>query len=194
MITFGYKSRFTGPLRALTALAVGLVMVVNKTNALNLAVQIIAAFIIASGFVSLLVGYKNRDNGAFPLMATNTVVDILIGIALFSFPAFFANLLVFLIALVLMGFSLFQLLSLASANRVMGVGVTAFVLPAIVFVCGLFLMLKPAFLGSAIGTIAGISLIIYGISELLSSWKMRKAIDQFERKDGQVDEQQVDEQ
>ena len=55
MITFGYKNKFSGLLRALTAIAVGVVMVASKTNALELAVQIIAAFLLASGLVSLLV-------------------------------------------------------------------------------------------------------------------------------------------
>ena len=100
MITFGYNSRFKGPLRALAALAIGIVMVVSKTNALNLAVQIIAAFLIASGIVTLAVGYKNRANGTFSLMAVNTVVDILLALVLFTFPGFFANLLV-----VILGFS-----------------------------------------------------------------------------------------
>ena len=108
MITFGYKNRFTGPLRALTALAIGIVMVVSKANALNIAVQIIAAFLLASGLVSLIVGMINRQNGTLPLMAVNTVVDILIGLVLFMFPGFFANILVFFIALALLGFALFQ--------------------------------------------------------------------------------------
>ena len=43
MITFGYKNRFSGLIRAFLALAVGVVMVVSKTNALELAVRIISA-------------------------------------------------------------------------------------------------------------------------------------------------------
>ena len=182
MITFGYNSRFKGPLRALAALAIGIVMVVSKTNALNLAVQIIAAFLIASGVVTLAVGYKNRANGAFPLMAVNTIVDILLALVLFVFPGFFANLLVYLIAFALIGFGIFQLVSLGSASRVFGMGVFAFVLPAIVLMSGLFLLSNPSFLGSAVGVVAGISLIIYGASELLSSWKMRKAMDEYDIK------------
>ena len=182
MITFGYKSRFNGPLRALTALAIGVVMVVSKTNALNLAVQIIAAFLVASGFVSLVVGFKNRQNGTFPLMALNTIVDIVLGLILFMFPGFFANILVFLIAFALIGFAVFQLISLGSANSVFRVGVTAFLLPVLVLACGLFLLVNPSFIGSAVGIVAGVALIIYGLSELLSSWKMRKAIDDYEIK------------
>ena len=195
MITFGYKSRFNGPIRALTALAVGIVMVVSKTNALNLAVQIIAAFLAASGIVSLAVGYKNRANGTFPLMAVNTVVDILIALVLFMFPGFFANLLVYLIAIALLFFAIFQLIALASASRVMVMGVLAFIFPILVLLSGLFLLSNPDFIGSAIGIVAGVALIIYGVSELFSSWKMRKAIDEYEIKyPKDTDNNDVDEQ
>lgn len=182
MITFGYKGRFNGPLRAMTALAIGVVMVVSKTNALNLAVRIIAAFLVASGVVSLAVGYRNRQNGAFSIMAFNTVVDIILALLLFIFPGFFANLLVYLIAFALICFGIFQLVSLASANRVFGMGVFAFILPVLVLISGVFLIMNPSFLGSAVGIVAGVALIIYGISELLSSWKMKKAIDEYEIK------------
>ena len=177
MITFGYNSRFKGPIRALAALAIGVVMVASKTNALNLAVQIIGAFLIASGIVTLVTGLKNKANGMFPLMATNTIVDILLALALFVFPGFFANLLVYLIAFALICFGIFQLVSLGSASRVFGVGVFAFVLPVVVLLSGLFLLANPSFLGTAVGVVAGVALIIYGISELISSWKMRKAMD-----------------
>ena len=182
MITFGYNSRFKGPLRALTALAIGVVMVVSRTNALNLAVRIIAAFLIASGIVTLVVGYRHRANGTFPLMVANTVVDILLALILFAFPGFFANLLVYLIAFALIGFGIFQLISLGSASRFFGMGLFSFVLPAVVLMSGLFLLFNPSFLGSAVGVVAGASLIIYGVSELVSSWKMRKAIDEYDIK------------
>ena len=195
MITFGYNSRFKGPIRALTALAIGIVMVVSKTNALNLAVQIIAAFLVASGVVSLLVGYRNRANGTFPLMAVNTVVDILLALVIFIFPGFFANLLVYLIAFALICFGIFQLVSLGSANRILGMGVFAFVLPVLVLVSGFFLLANPSFLGSAVGIVAGVALVIYGVSELLSSWRMRKAIDEYEIKfPKDTDNNNVDEQ
>ena len=68
MITFGYKNRFSGLLRAVAATAIGVVMVVSKTDAMVLAVRIIAAFLLASGLVSLFVGYRNRENNQMPLI------------------------------------------------------------------------------------------------------------------------------
>ena len=180
MITFGYKNRFSGLLRAVIAMAVGIVMVVSKTDAMVLAVRIIAAFLLASGLVSIFVGFKNRQNNQLPLMGVNGVVDILIALLVFIFPGFVAGLIVYLIGFVLIAFGIFQLITLASANRVMKVGVAAFVMPVLVLLAGAFLLARPTFIGTAVGTVAGAALIVYGVSEFLSTWKMRKAMNEYE--------------
>lgn len=188
MITFGYKNRFSGWLRAVVALAIGIVMVVSRTDAMVLAVRIIAAFLLASGIVSLAVGYKNRQNNQLPLMGVNGIVDIVIALIVFIFPNFVAGLIVYLIGFVLIGFGLFQLITLASANKVLKVGVAAFVMPILVLLAGAFLLARPTFIGSAVGVVAGAALIVYGASELLSSWKMKKAIDEYEIRQTRTDE------
>ena len=113
-------------------------------------------------------------------MGFNGVVDIVLGLLLFLFPGFVAGLLIYLIAFVLICFGFFQLLGLGSASRVVKLGLWSYVLPFLVLAAGIFLMTKPAFLGEAIGVVAGAALIVYGVSELFSSWKMRKAIDEYE--------------
>ena len=47
---------------------------------------------------------------------------------------------------------------------------------------GAFLLARPTFIGTAVGTVAGAALIVYGVSELLSSWKMKKAMDEYDIK------------
>lgn len=180
MITFGYKSRFSGIVRALAAICLGVVMVVCKTNALEVAVCILAAFLIATGVVSLVVAYRKREDGTMKLMGSNALVDIVLGSLLLMFPGFVAGLLIYLIGIALLCFGIFQLVSLASANRVLKVGLWAFVFPVLVVLAGGFLIMKPSFIGEAIGIVAGIALIVYGASELLSSWKMKKAMDEYE--------------
>lgn len=182
MITFGYKGRFSGFLRAVAAIAIGVVMVVSKTDAMVLAVRIIAAFLLASGIVSLIVGYKYRENNQMPLMSVNGFVDIFIALLLFLFPGFVAGLIVYLIGFALLGFGIFQLIALVSANRVMRVGFIGFVMPVLVLLAGALLLARPTFVGTAVGSVAGIALIVYGVSELMSSWKMKKAMDEYEIK------------
>ena len=193
MITFGYKNRFSGLLRAVVAIAIGTIMIVSKTDAMVLIVRIIAAFIFASGLVSLLVGYKNKQDGRMPLMGVNGIVDLVIAGLAFAFAPIVAGLVVYIIGFILLGFGLFQLITIGSASRVMRMGVFAFVMPVLTLLAGAFLLARPAFLGTAVGAVAGVALVIYGVSELVSSLKMRQAINQFEREDSQVDDQ-IDEQ
>ena len=198
MITFGYKNRFNGPIRALVALAIGIVMVVSRADAMVLVVRIIAAFLLASGLVSMAVAYKHKKQGDMPLMGFNSVVDVLLALMIFIWPEFVAGLIMYLIGFVLIGFGIFQLIALISANKVMPVGPLAFVLPSLVLAGGAILILNPGFIGSAIGIVAGVALILYGLSELLSSWKMKKAMDEYDIHNYQdvnkIDEQTIDEQ
>ena len=179
MFTFGYGSRISGPLRALIALAIGIMMVLRPDNALTTVVKVIAAFILASGVVSLIVGLKEKKNGSLPLMSFNALVDIIIGIVLFSAPGFVAKFIIYLIGFVLLGFGIMQILALFSAKRVMGLGLGAFILPTVVTLVGGFLLFNP-FAESVMVMIAGAAIIVYGASELLSSWEMKKAIDEYE--------------
>ena len=179
MFTFGYGSKISGPLRALIALAIGVMMVLRPENALTTVVKVIAAFILASGVVSLIVGLKEKKNGSLPLMSFNAVVDIIIGLVLFSFPGFVARFIIYLIGFVLLGFGIMQILALVSAKRVMGLGLGAFILPIAVTLVGGFLLFNP-FAESVMVMIAGAAIIVYGASELFSSWKVKKAIDEYE--------------
>lgn len=180
MFTFGYTNRFTGPFRALIALATGVVMIVYKEQAMDLVVRIIAAFLLASGFVSLAVGLRKKNDSSSKLMTFNAVVDVLIAALLFLFSGAVANLIIYLIGFVVLGFGIFQLIALISANRVSKVGIFALVMPVLVIGAGAFLLFNPEFIKSSVSLVAGIALLIYGASELLSSWKMKKAIDEYE--------------
>ena len=119
------------------------------------------------------------------------MLDLVLGVLLFSFPEVAAGLLIWLIAFVLIGLGLFQLFGLLGASRALGLGIGSFVLPVLVLMAGFFLIARPAFLGEAIGVVAGVALILYGTSELFSSWKMRKYIDQNTTN---IDENDVEEQ
>ena len=163
MITFGYSNKMTGPVRALIAIAAGVLMIVYNEQAMNLVVKIIAAFLLASGFVSLAVGLKKKNDSTSKLMNFNAVVDILIAAFLFLFNGFVANLIIYLIGFVLLGFGIFQLVALISANKVAKVGLWSFVFPVLVIGSGAFLLFNPEFTKASISMVAGIALHIYGV-------------------------------
>ena len=179
MFTFGYKSKVNGPMRALIALVIGIMMVVSPANALTTVVKIIAAFMLASGVVSLVVGLKDKEKGSLPLMSFNALVDLILGLLMFIFPGVIAKFMIYLIGFVLLAFGIVQILALISARRAVGMGFGAFILPLTVTLIGGLILFNP-FAESVMTMIAGAALIVYGASELLSSWKMKKAIDEYE--------------
>ena len=79
-----------------------------------------------------------------------------------------------------MAFGIFQIVALSSANRIVKLGWFSFLMPVVVTVIGLFLLFNPVFAKAWISILAGAALVVYGASELLSSWKMKKAIDEYE--------------
>lgn len=188
MFTFGYKSRVNGPLRALIALVVGILMVISPEKALTTVVKVIAAFLLASGLVSLFVGLRDKEKGALPLMSFNALVDVLLGLVLFLFPGFIAKFMIYLIGFVLLAFGVVQIAALLGARRVIGLGLGAFVLPIAVTLVGGFILFNP-FAESVMVMIAGAAMIVYGASEFLSSWRVKKAIDEYEIHQAPVSEQ-----
>ena len=187
MVIFGYKSRVNGPMRALVALAVGIMMVVYPASALTTVVKIIAAFMIASGVVSLVVGLRDKERGALPLMSFNALINLLLAILMFVFAPVIAKFVIYLIGFVLLAFGIVQIVAFLGARRVMPVNFGSFVLPIVVTLVGGFILFNP-FAESVMTIIAGSALVLYGVSELLSSWRMKKVRD-FE--DSRVDEQEA---
>ena len=187
MVIFGYKSRVNGPMRALVALAIGIMMVIYPTGALTTVVKIIAAFMIASGVVSLVVGLRDKESGALPLMSFNALINLLLAILMFVFAPVIAKFVIYLIGFVLLAFGILQIVAFLGARRVMPVSFGSFVLPIVVTLVGGFILFNP-FAESVMTIIAGSALVLYGVSELLSSWRMKKVRD-FE--DSRVDEQEA---
>lgn len=177
MITFGYNNRFSAPLRALLFVALGVLMIVAKADAMEIVVKIIAAFILAAGIVSIFVGFKQKKEGAMPLSFFNAATNVLIAILLFSFSGFVAGFVSYLIGFVLFGFGLFQIFVLLSARSKVKLGIAAYVTPLIVTAIGALIFFSPKFLGQSLGIIAGVALIIYGLSDLFSAFKVRSAME-----------------
>ncbi len=178
MITFGYNNKFSGILRALAAIAIGLVMVCSS-DATTTVVKIIAAFLFAAGIVSFAYGFANRRNGALSLMIVNALVDIVIGLLLFLFPEWVAGAIVTIIGVIILIFGIFQILALAGTMSLIGSGLLALVLSGCAIAGGIMLIFNP-FSERVMSILAGVFLIWYGISDLISMRRVTKAKAEYE--------------
>lgn len=184
MITLGFRNKFGGWLRSITAIVLGIIMVSNPATSLIIVVKVLAAFLIASGIVSLVYGIINRQRGALGLMVTNAVVDIIIGIILFIFPAEVASFMLILIGICILIFGILQIVVLVSASRVVNNGVFVYIMPALCIIGGALLLFRPFSSVSALVLLAGIAVLIYGVSEFIATWRINRAMKAYEiRKD-----------
>lgn len=192
MITFGFKNKFSGWLRSISAIALGIVIVIYPDTSLSLIVKVLAAFLIASGIVSLGYGIINRQRGVLPLMITNALVNIAAGIVLFCFPNEIAHFVIILIGVVILLWGIWEFIVLASAAKFTHAGFPTFIFPILSIVLGIILLTKSGEVTKLIVIIAGIAMIVFGVSEFLSTWRMNRAMKARNLKsaaDNEVDEQ-----
>ena len=178
MITFGYNNKFSSILRSLAAIAIGLVMVC-ATDATTTVVQIIAAFLFAAGIVSFAYGFAHRKSGTFGLMTVNAVVDIVIGLILFLWPGFVAGVIVTIIGIVILAFGVIQILALAGTMSLLGSGGLNILLAFLAIAGGIVLIFNP-FSERVMSVLAGVFLIYYGITDLISLRRVSKAKKEYE--------------
>ncbi|MBP5486268.1 MAG: DUF308 domain-containing protein [Bacteroidales bacterium] len=179
MITIGYKTKFDSIIRAVAAIGIGLVLVFGS-NAPTVVVKIISVFLMVAGVVSLVYGLiKNKENGMYQVLIINAVLDILLGLLLFFNPQWVASFIVLIIGIVLILFGALQLLVLASTMSLLGAGFSSLILSICAIVGGAFLMFNP-FSVKVMSIIAGFFLVLYGVSELISTWKVVKARKEYE--------------
>ena len=194
MITFGYKSKLSSILRACAAIGIGLVMIL-ATDATVTVVKIVAAFLMVVGVVSLVVGFVDRKAGSLPLLGTNAVVDLVLGVLLFLYPTQVAGFIVYAIGAVLIIFGILQLIVLIGALSLIGGGFLTLVLSICAIVGGIILVFNP-FTMKVMSMLAGAALIVYGVQELMSAWKVRKAVKVQETRrletSGTIDAKDVD--
>lgn len=185
MITIWYKSKFSSMLRALSAIAIGAVMIASNDATITV-VRVIASLLFAAGVISFIYGYVNRRKGVLSLMSINAVVDIIIGLLLFFFPDPVSHLIVYLIGIMLIGFGALQLLAMSSIMSLLGSGFMSLVLSIAAIIGGIVLLFNP-FSVKVMSILAGFALILYGIQELRSAWQMDKAKKEYEIKFGSPD-------
>lgn len=182
MITFGFKDKFSGWVRAVAAIVLGVILVARPEGALVLVVRLLAAFLIASGVVSVIYGLVNRKNGGLSLLIFNAIVDVVLGAILFVYAAPVTSIIIILIGIALLCFGILQIITLGSVAPVLGTAFGFFILPALCVIGGSLLLFNPFGSKVTLTVVAGIVCIVYGVSEVVATLRMRKAMNTYQAK------------
>ena len=180
MFFIGYKTKFDSITRAIAAIGIGLVMVFGN-NAPTKVVKIIAILLMAAGVASLVYGLikSKEQRGMYQVLIINAILDVVLGLLLFFNPQWVAGFIVAIIGIALILFGALQLLVLAGAMSLIGTGFSSLILSICAIVGGAFLLFNP-FTINVMTIIAGCFLVLYGVSELISTWRVFKARKEYE--------------
>ncbi len=179
MITFGFKNKVSGWLRSLIAIVIGFLILFctnRDTDILTIIVKVFAAFLLVAGIVSFTYGYINRKRGVLSILATNAIIDVVIGIVLFCFAKPVTSILVIVIGIIILICSVWEIVVLCSIVRINKISFGAFILPIICALAGIYIIIYWKRIPQAINIVAGIALLVYGISEFMATWRMNKAM------------------
>jgi len=179
MILFGYRNKFSSYMRALAAIAIGMLMFVGRIDAFETLAKVIGAVIIAAGIVSVVFGMTKRGAGTLPLMSANAVLDIIIGVLLFANPSGIAAFIPKIIAFLLIVFCVIQFIALVGSAAVLGGGRGGLLIPVLLFI-GAILILSSDSGEAFIRILSGVLLVMYGFSEISSTYRLHKAKDAAE--------------
>ena len=190
MITFAFRNRFSGLVRAILAILAGIALIVWPDKSLDIIVKVIAVAVVASGIFSLILGIIARRAGGLAVPVLNTIVTILVGVLLFGFSGEVTDIILYLVGFIAVLFGLFQGISLMSARSFLRLSFLSFLLPVLCFFGGILMLVEPDFVKNAAVIVTGSIFLVYGISELVVSWQMNKAMKEYEIRfsgDGQDD-------
>lgn len=108
----------------------------------------------------------NLIKTSYKMSMIYSIVFILIGLLLFLDPAGFVELISYMIGMLLLIVGTNNVLNY-SRNRDLAVNKTLLVVGVILFIVGIFLIVKPTFIGKIVPSIIGVCLIIKAIEKLM---------------------------
>ena len=164
-------------------LLLGIALLFWPVGMLNLIVKLIAAFLVATGIITLIFTLKARKDeqeltGEQSFFSTFAIVNIAVyigfGLLIFIFPGFFVSILVFLFGAILLLLGIGQLVNLFISARHTKLAGYFYIVPIVVTICGVILFFQPFTAKNVLTMFFGACVAFYGLEEFISGWMLRK--------------------
>lgn len=154
-------------LRAVCALVIGLVLTLFPNEAGNyLVITIGVIFLIPSLFS--IIGFFSLPRELKPRFPIEAIGGLLFGLWLIVMPAFFSELLTYLLGFILVMGGVQQIASLMAARRWVRVRGGFYVVPVLILIAGIIALVNPTGARETAFIIIGVTALIYAVSELVN--------------------------
>ncbi|MCF0175895.1 MAG: hypothetical protein HUJ94_03585 [Bacteroidales bacterium] len=189
MITLGFRKPYSSLIRGLFAFAVGAILLFYPggiNQAFTVVVKIIAGLLVFTAITTVLLPVFRKLPSSGVDWA-NFVVDILLALILFRFADKIGPGVLTIIGILLIAAAVFLLVVMISAASFSSMGML-FLLPFIVILFSALLLFIHSFSSATLAMLAGIALMVYGTGELVLTFKMKKAKNEYEAKFRQTEQ------
>ncbi len=161
--------------RSVFAILVGLIFIVWPELTMNYFVMAIGLCFILPGAFALFGFFARKKNEGEPdpMFPLEGAGSIFFGLLLFIFPHFFAGIFMYVLGAVLLVAGLQQIIWLILARKWCNVPYGFYLLPILIFVTGLMILIYPFEAALNTFVLFGVTMLLYGLYELLLRFKFR---------------------
>lgn len=165
------RSKATTLITAIVAIILGIVLLMNPTGVALALTYVVGIVLIVLGVVKL-IGYIRAGDSGSQVDFIVSIVEIVVGAIVCIWPDVFVNWLVVIVGVLIVVMAVGDIADARTASKLGAPFATGkLVLAVISLVIGVVVIISPfAFVDLAF-TIAGIALIVYGVSEFIAALK-----------------------
>lgn len=170
--------RSYGFVRGVFTILLGIAFIIWPDKAKEYTCFVLGLIVIVLGLSALIRSNFGKEGSVLTLLAINGFVDIIFGVILLIFRDFFVNLITFLFGFLLLVFGIGSLVETISARRhYPGIGKGVFILPVLMTVLGAGMFFLPDKTSDTVFILFGISIVLYGIFEMVVFSRTRRIAD-----------------
>ncbi len=167
---------FKNPIiRNLLAIALGVTVIVNPQLGPNIIIMLIGATLALPALLAIIgyFTYKHSDRPLPGYVLAESIGALLIGLWMLLQPTFFNAIILIALGIILLLAGISQIISLIRAGQSMPIPGGMYIVPIFISLAGVFLLFKPIGTLSLIMILFGVSMVIYGISDMIRYYKFR---------------------
>lgn len=169
-----FFDRSYGYSRAIVAALVGLVLVIWPDTAVKSIVIVIGSVLLLLGAVTMIFSKRPEEDRNRSILSINGAITLIFGLVLVVFPAFFVGIIMFLFGAILLIVGISEVAALLSARNETNAPLSLVAGPIITTLCGVVIFFNPFSTMEWLFVFFGISLLVYSLTEFISTKKLRK--------------------
>jgi uncharacterized membrane protein HdeD (DUF308 family) len=171
---FTFFDRSYGYSRAIISAIIGLVLVIWPDTAVKSIVIVIGAALLLMGAVTMIFSKRPEEDRNRSILSINGAVSLIFGLVLVVFPTFFVGIIMFLFGAILLIIGIGEVASVLSARNETNAPLSLITGPIITTLCGVVIFFNPFSTMEWLFVFFGISLLVYSLTEFISTKKLRK--------------------